>query len=58
MLLDFPEYFRPGYHAFFQRRFNTMARWGAAFVVSTDFVRERLHQALTRRSIAFVFHAD
>jgi glycosyltransferase involved in cell wall biosynthesis len=45
--LDYPEYFRPGYQALFQRRFNTMARWGAAFIVSTESTRKRLSEALT-----------
>jgi len=45
--LDYPEYFRPGYRVLFQRRFDTMAQWGAAFIVSTNVVRDRLCMALT-----------
>lgn len=44
--LDYPEYFRPGYQAIFQRRFETIARRGTAFIVSTHAVRERLIAAL------------
>jgi glycosyltransferase involved in cell wall biosynthesis len=44
--LDYPEYFRPGYEAVFRRRFETIAKRGTAFVVSTNVVRDRLREAL------------
>jgi glycosyltransferase involved in cell wall biosynthesis len=44
--LDYPEYFRPGYEAVFRRRFETLAKFGTAFLVSTNVVRERLADAL------------
>jgi glycosyltransferase involved in cell wall biosynthesis len=44
--LDYPEYFRPGYEAVFRRRFETIARRGTAFIVSTTVVRDRLREAL------------
>jgi len=44
--LDYPEYFRPGYRVLFQRRFKTLARWGGAFIVSSDAVGERLRKGL------------
>jgi glycosyltransferase involved in cell wall biosynthesis len=44
--LDYPEYFRPGYEAVFRRRFETLAKFGTAFIVSTNVVRERLAEAL------------
>jgi glycosyltransferase involved in cell wall biosynthesis len=44
--LDYPEYFRPGYEAVFRRRFETLAKFGTAFIVSTNVVRERLVDAL------------
>jgi len=44
--LDYPEYFRPGYEEVFRQRFETMARRGTAFIVSTQVVRERLLEAL------------
>jgi glycosyltransferase involved in cell wall biosynthesis len=44
--LDYPEYFRPGYEAVFRRRFETLAKYGTAFIVSTNVVRERLAEAL------------
>lgn len=52
--LDYPEYFRPGYEAVFQRRFATITRHGTGFIVSTHVVGERLRAALaaTRRKIA------
>jgi glycosyltransferase involved in cell wall biosynthesis len=44
--LDYPEYFRPDYDAVFLRRFETIAKRGTAFIVSTNVVRDRLAQAL------------
>ncbi|HWB47701.1 MAG TPA: glycosyltransferase family 1 protein [Stellaceae bacterium] len=44
---DYPEYFRPGYEAVFRRRFETIAKHGTAFIVSTNVVRDRLREALT-----------
>src|SRR4029077_19306089 len=44
--LDYPEYFRPGYEAIFRRRFETIAKRGTAFIVSTKVVRDRLREAL------------
>jgi glycosyltransferase involved in cell wall biosynthesis len=44
--LDYPEYFRAGYEAVFRRRFETLAKFGTAFIVSTNVVRERLGEAL------------
>jgi glycosyltransferase involved in cell wall biosynthesis len=43
---DYPEYFRPGYEAVFRRRFETIAKRGTAFIVSTNVVRDRLREAL------------
>ena len=43
---DYPEYFRADYDAVFLRRFQTMARHGTAFIVSTEVVRARLAEAL------------
>lgn len=43
---DYPEYFRPDYDAVFLRRFQTIAKRGTAFIVSTDVVRARLAEAL------------
>ena len=43
---DYPEYFRPGYHAIFTRRFATLAQRGTAFIVSTTVVRDKLEKAL------------
>src|SRR5262245_21836752 len=47
--LDHPEYFRPGYRARFDCRVATAARYGAAFITTTDVVRDRLQEELQRR---------
>lgn len=47
--LDHPEYFRPGYRARFNQRMGTAARYGAAFITTTDVVRDRLQDEMRRR---------
>jgi glycosyltransferase involved in cell wall biosynthesis len=56
---DYPEYFRPDYDAIFRRRFETLAKFGTAFIVSTQVVRDRLRDALaaTRSGAAPIYVA-
>jgi glycosyltransferase involved in cell wall biosynthesis len=49
---DYPEFFRPDYDDVFERRFATVARYGTAFVVSTNVVRDRLREALAEHGKA------
>ena len=44
--LEAPEYFRPAEYARHQRRVATVARIGAAVIVSTQIVKNALHQRL------------
>lgn len=47
--LDYPEYFRTGYEAIFERRVRTMVRHAAAAIVSSETVAERIEQEMRRR---------
>ena len=47
--LDFPEYWKSGYQRRFDRRIATATRYGAAFITTTEVVRERLAEELRQR---------
>jgi glycosyltransferase involved in cell wall biosynthesis len=50
--LDYPEYFAPGEADLFRRRIGTALRYGRAFLVSTDAVRQRLEREIAERGLA------
>lgn len=47
--LDWPEYFRPGYRALFERRWSTIVRHSHALVTTSKAVRDRIVIELDRR---------
>jgi glycosyltransferase involved in cell wall biosynthesis len=48
--LDFPEYWRQGYRARFERRMSTAIRHGTAFITTSNAVRDRLEAEIAGRS--------
>src|SRR5262249_11541030 len=50
--LDYPEYFEPGEAEKFRARVTTALRYGRAFLVSTEAVRQRLQREIAARGLS------
>ncbi|MGO4682115.1 glycosyltransferase family 4 protein [Hyphomicrobium sp. 2TAF46] len=49
--LDYPEFFRPGYKARFERRFATISRYARALIVASASVADRVRHEYRKRGL-------